>query len=443
MRWIEIILHERLGQAFTLALVEDGLLRLELPGTSGYIQFDTAPETFSRNDSELPCARWSAIDEGWESPFGADLPAPGVSTLQAPLIVKEEFGYRVHYDLLGCIYWILSRTEEVGRTDLDEHGRFFAFNSHAVRFDYLERPIVDEWLLVLRNVIEAQWPELMLRQQQFVIKVSHDVDEPSRYAFRTLPRLIRAIGGDLIKRKDIVGVFRALAVKALGRKRLSLLDPSNTFEWLMAQSERHGIVSAFYFICGRTDSLKDADYEIEHPAMRGLLRAIHHRGHEIGLHPSYNSYLSANAVEDEANRLLKVCSEEGVVQGSWGGRMHFLRWSQPATLRAWNRAGMTYDSTLGYADRVGFRCGSCHEYPAFDPVAQEILHLRIRPLIVMDVTLTSSSYLGLGSGDAALIKVKQLKDACRVVNGQFTLLWHNSNLGSVDEKLLYQRSLEC
>jgi len=40
-------------------------------------------------------------------------------------------------------------------------------------------------------------------------------------------------------------------------------------------------------------------------------------------------------------------------------------------LRAWADAGMDYDSTLSYADRPGFRCGTCSEYPAFDPVAGE------------------------------------------------------------------------
>ncbi|MNJ50544.1 hypothetical protein D3C77_458190 [compost metagenome] len=209
----------------------------------------------------------------------------------------------------------------------------------------------------------------------------------------------------------------------------------------MDQSEQHGLVSAFYFICGRTDASKDSDYEIEHPAIRELLRSIHQRGHEIGLHPSYNTYLSPAGVKREADRLRKVCEEEGVVQQTWGGRMHFLRWRHPVTLNAWEEALMRYDSTLGYAEVPGFRCGTCHEYPAFDAVEQKQLQLRIRPLVVMDVTLTSDSYLGLGVGDQALALVEELKAACRAVGGQFTLLWHNSNLLTREERAFYSSIL--
>lgn len=80
--------------------------------------------------------------------------------------------------------------------------------------------------------------------------------------------------------------------------------------------------------------------------------------------------------------------------------MHYLQWRHPDTLRAWNAAGMTYDSTLSYVDHAGFRCGTCFEYQAFDPVAQEALDLRLRPLIVMEGGVFGPQYMGLGVTDA-------------------------------------------
>ena len=117
--------------------------------------------------------------------------------------------------------------------------------------------------------------------------------------------------------------------------------------------------------------------------------------------------------------------------------MHYLRWEQPTTMRAWADAGMTYDSTLGYADRPGFRCGTCHEYPAFDPVAQEQLDVRIRPLVVMECTVIDSVYLGLGVTREAEGKMQQLKERCRQVNGCFGLLWHNSYFKNAQLKEIY------
>lgn len=438
--WLQVLLHERFEQTFVFEHSAT-FLNVSIPGYSGYLRFPIDAVTFNRQDSDLPCAQWPARQEGWNPVHLDTLIAPGVEDLPAQLVADGENGYLVNYDLFGFVYWMLARCEEIHAEALDEHGRFPAYQSNAFKRGYLDRPLVDEWLAVFAEMASRQWPGILLKQPAFSTLVSHDVDEPSRYAFRSARGMLRAMGGDLLKRGDLVSAVRAPFIKYASRKQISRLDPCNTFAWLMDQSEQHGLVSAFYFICGRTDPGKDSDYEIEHPAIRALLRSIHRRGHEIGLHPSYNTYLSPDGVKKEAERLRKVCAEEGIVQPSWGGRMHFLRWRHPVTLNAWDKALMKYDSTLGYAEFPGFRCGTCHEYPAFDAFEQKQLRIRIRPLVVMDVSLTSDSYLGLGVGDQAQALVENLKAACRAVGGQFTLLWHNSNLLTRDERAFYSKIL--
>jgi hypothetical protein len=248
--------------------------------------------------------------------------------------------------------------------------------------------------------------------------------------------LVRAMAGDMIKRRDFKSAVLAPWIRINTRTQLHRADPANTFNWIMDVSERNGMQSAFYFICGHNNP-HDADYRPEHPAIRHLMRRIYHRGHEIGLHPSYGSYQKPHLIRQEADRLRKVCAEEGIVQIVWGGRMHYLRWEHPTTLRALADAGMTYDSTLSYANRPGFRCGTCFEYPAFDPVAQEALSLRIRPLIAMEVSVIDEKCMGLGTGSEAFSKLMELKNSCRAVAGCFTLLWHNSRFLSNSECGLY------
>ena len=242
---------------------------------------------------------------------------------------------------------------------------------------------------------------------------------------------------DILKYRD----FRSALLAPWGiffkSNQLSKYDRFNTFDWIMQQSEANGLTSSFYFICGRTNAQFDAKYELEHPIIRNLLRRIHSRGHEIGLHPSYNSYTDQDAICSEAKRLLKICTEENIKQDKWGGRMHFLRWKHPNTLYGWEKANMNYDSTMSYAEHAGFRCGTCHEYPAFDPLNDRILNLRIQPLIAMEHTVISKNYMGLGLGSKAYEKFLQLKNACKVVNGTFTLLWHNNQLATKAERDLY------
>ena len=439
--WVSIVLQERFGQEFVLKLVNsDGFgseIEMSIAGEPGSICMMEGMEWFDRDGSTLPCSNWNCEQEGWRAPLGSELPSPGLDCGLAPVISKQEFGFRVRYPVVAMVWWMLSRREEVGRTDLDHHERFPATASHAFHHGYLDRPIVDEWLEILRQIIKRLWPNIKLKAHRFQMKVSHDVDRPSTYGFLGFPQMVKRSIGNSIRRKNLLEPFAATKIWLASRKKLHKDDRLNTFDWIMDVSEQHGLCSAFYFICGRTDAARDSDYEIEDAPMRELLRCIHERGHEIGLHPSYNTWLDPRALADESARLKRVCAEERIEQTGWGGRMHYLRWQHPTTMNRWEHAGMDYDSTLGFADRPGFRCGTCFEYPAFDPVAGKMLDLRIRPLIAMDCSVTSPIYMGLGTGREARDAFLKLKAACAAVNGTFTLLWHNSEFITAESRRLY------
>ncbi len=439
--WLNTILCERLNKDLRLGKSERGYLLITLCGSSASVRINSEPATFSQANSDLPCSSWDPQAEGWQSALGLPLPAPGAASMSLPLIRRTGSGHVIHYDILGMVYWMLSRQEEVGRGDLDDHGRFPALSSHAYKHGYLERPIVDEWIAILAQVVQRTWPQLALVKSEFSVSVSHDVDTPARYGFSSVGRLLRTMAGDVLRRHEVLEAIRAPLIWSQSKERLHSADPFNTFNWIMAASERCKIKSAFYFICGRTFPSRDARYDIKHPAIRDLMRHIHARGHEIGLHPSYNTYQRPDIIASEARELISTCQEEGIVQATWGGRMHYLRWQTPATLYGWEQAGMAYDSTLSYADRPGFRCGTCHEYPAFDPVAGKALQLRIRPLVAMECTVLAPRYMNLGSGEIALKKFTQLKQSCRAVNGNFTLLWHNTLLEHPQQRTLYEHVL--
>lgn len=438
--WLQTILHERFGHTLGLQAHADGCrITLHIPGDTRCITLVLDGATFTRADSDLPCAQWNASAEGWCTVLPGNLPAPGAAQLPAPLLEHTVNGWHIGYDILGLTYWMLTRQEEVGRTDLDRHGRFPATASHAYKHDYLERPIVDEWLHVLGQVIARTWPGIELTQHRFSIKVSHDVDSPSLYAFKPWKTIARMMAGHALKRRDLHAFCTAPWIKLASKDKLHSADPYNTFDWLMDVSEAHNLTSAFYFICGRTSAM-DADYDPEHPIIRTLMRRIHERGHEIGLHPSYGSYKKPELIAQETRRLRAVLAEENIQQSAIGGRMHYLRWEQPTTLQAWNDAGMAYDTTLGYADRPGFRCGTCFEYPAFNSQSQQTLSLRIRPLIAMECTVIDDVYLGLGNTQNAEERFIKLKGTCCKLSGCFTILWHNSYFANGEDfKGMYQR----
>lgn len=434
--WLERVVQMHVSPELRLAQ-NDQAWSLSLIGSDIGLRVNGGIYSFMKGIGTGACGEWSPSSETFESALGVSLPMPGATTSASPLWELTEDGGNFSFDVLSLAWWMLARVEEVNHTDMDQHGRFPATASHAFRHNYLERPIVDEWFQILRQLAKRVWPNLELATQQASIRVSHDVDSPSRYAFGGPAALLRSVGGDLLRRHQVSSLVRGPQLWLGSRKRLQPEDPSNTFDWLMDRSDEHGLTSAFYFICGRTDVAKDAAYVPEDPRIRTLMRHIHARGHEIGLHPSYGTYRSPKLIAGEAARLRRICEEEGIRQSIWGGRMHFLRWETPTTMHGWEKAGMSYDSTLSYADRPGFRCGTCHEYPAFDPVAGEQLQLRIRPLIAMECTVMAPRYLGLGDGEAALDKFVQLKRTCYAVGGCFTTLWHNTYLEVTRHRDLY------
>lgn len=427
LRWLEVILAERFGHAWQLQTTDEGLT-LKLKDTEGAVKFDQVEDRFSQPRSDMPFTSWDADSEGWQSVLGGPLPAPGATSLPNPLIEARGADHVIHYDVLGLTYWMLARVEEIGRTDLDEHGRFPATASHCYLHGYLDRPIVDEWMHVLGQVILRQWPGIVLKSHAYSVQFSHDVDRPFLYAYMRWPSLIKAMLGDVIKRHSAALAFgRLLTWSRVAAGNLDV-DPYNTFSWLMDVSEANGAKSCFYFICGQSNEKFDPNYDINDPLLLSLLKTISSRGHKIGLHPSYNCFNSAGQIAVELGRLRHACARLGIEDMRFGSRMHYLRWEQPRTMLALNSAGLSHDSTLIYPDRIGFRCGTCHTFPAFDALNDQQIDLRITPLIIMDQLLLSD---GLGGGNEVLLKrVADISQKVKMVNGVFTILWHNSSLES-------------
>ena len=206
----------------------------------------------------------------------------------------------------------------------------------------------------------------------------------------------------------------------------------------MSMSEKRSLRSSFNFIPANTAGAIDGSYTLDDPNIRRLLVAIAERGHEIGFHPGYATFDDPEGTRQDFLRLRAVCDELGIDQPEWGGRQHYLRWRNPTTWQNWDDAGLDYDSTLSFASRAGFRCGVCYEYPVFNLITSERLRLRERPLVVMDASLLSYQRL---RPDQAVEQIEKLKERCRRVNGEFTLLWHNDRLLSRRARQAYDRAI--
>jgi hypothetical protein len=207
----------------------------------------------------------------------------------------------------------------------------------------------------------------------------------------------------------------------------------------MDTSERYDLQSSFYFLAGNTAGEIDGSYELSDPEISRLLKRIHDRGHEIGLHTSYGTHQSPELTRLEFEALKARCRALGFDQPTWGVRQHFLRLEIPQTWRNHAAAGLDHDSTLGFADLPGFRAGTCREYPLFDLFTERPMALRERPLVVMDTTLFS--YLQLDLAEAAS-RTRSVVEACRRQQGDAVLCFHNSRLPGANHRRFYEELIQ-
>lgn len=343
-------------------------------------------------------------------------------------------------DLFGSCFFMLTRYEELVCQERDGHDRFPSEQSLAYQEGFLDYPIVNRYTELLWSMLNSLWPGLNRKRRESRKVISHDVDYPFFTFRRSNLSIAKESLGDVIKRRQLESAMRKARMIGSGVTTLER-DPFNTFDWMMELSERAGIRSSFYFITEQTEADIDGNYSINDPEIHSLMIRIHERGHEIGLHPSYRTYLSPQQIKREFRILRNEAELAGIRQEQWGGRQHFLRWKAPDTWQGWEEAGLQYDSTLGYSDRPGFRCGTCYEYPVFNLRTGMALKLRERPLVVMELTVLDAMRSGPDE-EQAFAEISHYYRECAKYQGDFTLLWHNSRLVRSLDRKVFRRCIE-
>jgi hypothetical protein len=136
---------------------------------------------------------------------------------------------------------------------------------------------------------------------------------------------------------------------------------------------------------------------------------------EIGVHgiDAWRDATKGRAELEEIRRVAGV-SELGV-------RMHWLFFDEqsPAMLE---KAGFSYDSTIGYNETIGYRAGTTQ---AFKPLGVErMLEL---PMHIMDTALFYPAYLNLSPKEARTVVAPLIENAARF-GGVLTVNWHDRSI---------------
>jgi peptidoglycan/xylan/chitin deacetylase (PgdA/CDA1 family) len=314
---------------------------------------------------------------------------------------------------------LFTKSEEYEPILTDKYDRFpYYLSRHRQIFE----PLVSAFLL--KNGLCPIYPQ----NKKFAVCLTHDFDSIHFPIISISKEACTAfINGQFTEFLSLVGKNSSRFIISRFNKKA---NPQRNFEQIMEMENRYGAKSSFYILLAN----KHSGFEGCHiNGMGSELRNIVKSGWEVGLHGNSESYIDLDFVKADKQKLEDVLGKQVI-----GYRNHYLRFRLPKTWEVLEEAGFKYDSTLGYADCIGFRNGMCHPFRPFHLVSGHQMGIWEIPLVVMDGTLEGYMYLDMDKAWKLLMK---LIDIVEAHEGVLTILWHNLSMsGKLGE--LYQKILE-
>lgn len=320
------------------------------------------------------------------------------------------------FDPFCCGFYLVSRYEEYLPHIRDSNDRFDAHNCLAYQHKFLEKPVINEWALMIRDLLVAKYPELKFPERKYRFEPTIDID--NAYAYRQ-KGFMRTVGGYGKAFLQLNFEDMRIRTRVLGGLQK---DPYDTYDYQLDLQKTYALKPIYFFLVGDY-GVNDKNLSTQNRRFRELIRHISDYA-EVGVHPSYGSNKNPTALQVEISRLKNILHRD-ITQS----RQHFLMLKFPNTYRNLLDRDITDDYSMGFANEVGFRASICTPFNFYDLDLESETVLRIHPFAAMDATLNLYMHL---SPEQATEKVFELIASVRKVNGVFTSLWHNETLS--DEK---------
>lgn len=315
------------------------------------------------------------------------------------------------FDIFGASFFLVTRYEEYLDSERDEYGRFSSSSSAAVKFGFLDRPVIDLWARELAKAFLKRFPNIAFKRNDYKALMTIDTDQPFAYLGRNIFTSI----GDFIHEKKSASVSLNDRYRVMTKEQK---DPFDVFDYMIGILERHNTDTKFFFPVGDR-SKYDENPSWKNEEYRQLIHKIAGK-YNIGLHPSFLAGRESSAVNSEAKRLNKILGKSISLS-----RFHYLRLFMPQSYLNAITAGISEDYSMGYPDEAGFRAGIARPFYFFDLTSDACTDLRIVPFQIMDADLFNHKQL---SPDSAIDVIARMINETRSVGGLFVSIWHNTTL---------------
>lgn len=347
----------------------------------------------------------------------------------APYAVYGQ-GNLLPFDVFAASFFLVSRYEEYLSQVRDQYGRFRAESSWMFENGMMQKPLVNIWALALCSRLQSVFPELSVKERKFTFIPTYDVDAAWAYKCKGL---YRTVGGFL---KDLAAGDRDRIRERHQVLRGKRKDPFDSFDFQFELQKEFKLKPIYFILCGDYDT-NDKNISIRKPSFQALIKQLGDYA-DVGIHPSFSSYLDIDKLRNEIERLSEVLHRPLTKS-----RQHFLRMNLPRSYQKLIELDISDDYTMGFASQAGFRAGIADTFRFYDLENDMVTNLRVHPFALMDGTMRD--YLDLDVEQSYALAT-QLIDEVKAVGGTFIYLTHNETLGGEKRWAgwpeLYRRMLE-
>lgn len=303
--------------------------------------------------------------------------------------------------------------------------------------EFASIPTLDLHVSLLRELIVSCGVPLVEilptpAEHRFIVCLTHDIDHP-RVRYHKCDHtmfgfLYRALIGSVVNFCRARRSLRQVAFNWKAAFSLPLVfaglakDFWNQLDRYLALEK--DLASTFFVIPtkghagidseGRTNRKRASRYAVADIAddLKKLLSV----NREIAVH-GVDAWRDSTKGRDERERIQKITgtAETGI-------RMHWLYFDSQAP-SALEKAGFSYDSTVGYNEAIGYRAGTAQVFK--HPNVDRLLEL---PLHIMDTALFYPSYMNLSDDEARAAMLSLIENVTRF-GGVLTINWHDRSLG--------------
>jgi hypothetical protein len=324
--------------------------------------------------------------------------------------------YTLPFDLFSAIFFLLSRYEEYYTYTPDAHDRYPATQSILFKMRCLQRPLIDEWVQTLRELMRNQFG-IHTPEPKFSYRPTYDIDIAYSYKYKGFVRTAGAQARDIWARKK--EVYKERMAVVMNQKA----DPYDSHDWIRSLHANKVPRPLFFILASAKTTPYDKNISPSHLKMQKLIKQI--AGYaDVALHPSYFSD------NDETLANEKAVLENIVQQAINISRQHYIKLKLPDTFLRLMRCGISQDYSMGYGTHLGFRAGTGKSFFWYSLNNEFTTPLRTHPFCFMDTTAMFDEKLSLNDSFDRLRSMTKILQRC---GSHLNTIFHNFSLGSAPE----------